>query len=380
MTVALVLSRLVETPALVDELRTLPPPAFAALVRQIGVEDAGGIVALATTEQLVAAFDEDLFANARPGEREAFDAGRFATWLEILREAGDGVAAARVAELSLDFVVHALGELMLVLDHQALLLHMADGGAAARRVDKAIDGSLSEELDGYLLVARRVDGWDAALAVVLALDRDHRAFLERVLDRCCAIAGAQLDDLDALADVLTEQDALVDAVDAEREARRAAAGHVEPRQAKAFLAHARGPFQPPRDPITRAYFRELALAPVVAAAIPDELRAAIAGVAAYHDGARTLAAPASPLGEALQRLDPATRDARMAELAYLANVLVAAGTTPAGDRYAPHAAGVEVLAVVERALVRRDACDVAAIAEVLRAVECDRLFREASAC
>ena len=36
-----------------------------------------------------------------------------------------------------------------------------------------------------------------------------------------------------------------------------------------------------------------------------------------------------------------------------------------------------VLAVVERALARRGAHDATAIADVLRAVECDRLFREA---
>ena len=35
---------------------------------EIGIEDAGEIVALATTEQIVTAFDEDLFVNARPGD------------------------------------------------------------------------------------------------------------------------------------------------------------------------------------------------------------------------------------------------------------------------------------------------------------------------
>jgi hypothetical protein len=378
MTAALILSRLVETPALVHQVRTLPPPAFAALVRGIGVEDAGAIVALATTEQLVAAFDEDLFGNARPGERETFDAGRFATWLEVLVEAGDAIAAARIAELSVDFVVHAFGQLVLVVDHQALLMRMAEGGAAARRVDKAIDSSLSQELDSYLVIARRVDGWDATLAVLLALDRDHRDFLEDVLDRCSAIAGELLDDFDALADVLRGDEALADDVEGEREARRAARGFVEPRQAKAFLAHARAAFRPERDPVTRAYFRELAAVPETdGAPLPVELADAIARAGAAD--ARALAAPASVVVDALHLLDDATYDRRMAELAYLANVLVAGATAPGGGRFTVHAASIEVLAIVERALARRGATDAAAIAAALRTVECDRLFREDAA-
>jgi hypothetical protein len=376
MTAALVLSQLVDRPQLVRGVRALPPLAFAALVRSVGVADAGALVALATTEQLVAAFDEDLFANARPGEREVFDAGRFATWLEILLEAGDGVVAARIAELSFDFVVHAFGQLVLVLDRETLLLRMAEGGAAARRADKAIESSLSEELDGHLLVARRVDGWDATLAVLLALDRDRRDYLERVLDRCSAIASACLDDLDQLADVLTEDDALADQVEAEREARRSAQGFVEPRQAKAFLACARGPFKPERDPVTRAYFRELAPAPLDSAPIPTELLGAIA-MADIDD--RLLPAPASLVVEALGLLDEATHAQRMAELVYLANVLVAGATTRDGGGYTTHAASIEVLAIVERALMRRGANDAEAFAELLRTIECDRLFREDAA-
>src|SRR5262245_2804754 len=45
---------------------------------------------------------------------------------------------------------------------------------------------------------------------------------------------------------------------AEREERRAARGFVSPADARAFLGLARRvPIEPERDPITRAYFREL---------------------------------------------------------------------------------------------------------------------------
>lgn len=71
---ASLLSRLIATPDLVRAVQALPGPTFSALVRRIGVEDAGELLALASNEQLVDAFDEDLFRNDRPGERETFDA------------------------------------------------------------------------------------------------------------------------------------------------------------------------------------------------------------------------------------------------------------------------------------------------------------------
>ena len=359
-------SRLVTSPELVRGVRALPPEAFAALVRRVGVEDAGEIVALATTEQLVAAFDEELFAG-RPGERATFDVARFTTWLEVLLEAGDAATARRASELSPDFWAHALGHLVLVLDREALMMRMGEGDARARRADKAIDASISEEIDGYLLVARRPDGWDAVMALVAALDRDHRALLEHILDCCAASARGLADDLDALCDALADAETLADDVEAEREARRAARGHVEPRAARAFLAlaHARDPG--PRDPLTRAYFRELAPAPAAPSAMPPELVAALAEA----EPTRALPSAPPPILAALRALPPDVADRRVAELAYLANVLVAALGRP------PPAAADEVLAVVARALTARGARSPDDIARVLATTEADRLFRDA---
>ncbi len=214
------LSRLIETPDLADMVRALPLTTFAALVRHVGVEDAGEIIALGTTEQLVAAFDEDLFQNTNPGERERFDVGRFVVWLEVLLEAGDSVTARRFAELSDTFVVQALSSIILVLDHDALLLQLSVGGRAAFAADKALEGCLCEEIDGYLLVSKVHDGWDAALALILALDRDDRSLLVRLLDRCAANSSEYLDDLDALSTVLSLAESLAEDIEVEREERR----------------------------------------------------------------------------------------------------------------------------------------------------------------
>lgn len=257
------LNSIIELPDLARTIQALPAQTFASLVRKVGVEDAGELVALATTEQLVQAFDEELFVDDRVGERESLDIGRFVVWLEVLLEAGDEVAADRVAELDEDFVAHALGGVLLVIEEDALRERLDDGDEDdARQVDKSLESALTEDIDGYILVAKQHDGWDAVLALVLALDRSHRALLVRLLDRLARVGSRYLDGLEELSTVLSEGESLAEDVEAAREERRSKQGYVEARAARAFLSLAR---KPPvgeerptdRDPLTRAYFREV---------------------------------------------------------------------------------------------------------------------------
>jgi hypothetical protein len=402
------LARLIETPDLVRAVRELPAPTFSALVRHVGVEDAGEIVALATTDQIVAAFDEDLFANESPGEREVFDGERFASWLEVLLEAGDDAAAGRMAELSEDFVVRAFSSLILVLDHDALRGRMSESDESACYADKAIESRLSEEIDGYLLISKRYAGWDALLALILAMDRDHRALLARVLDRCAVMAKDCLDDLDALTGMLTSEEALAEDVEAEREERRSKLGYVEPRAARSFLALAR---MPPtgniaslqRDPITRAYFRDLA--PPSSAALETcqgpprslDLIGGMGGIEpalpARPGGTRASSDAAAAFIDAMRLLSKADLQCygeRMEELAYLANVLMA-GARIGDGRLRRSEAAEAVLSTVafgaelearERRSDRSCSTVRATAAElcvVLRACAADLLFRKASA-
>ncbi|MDH5673007.1 MAG: DUF6178 family protein [Myxococcales bacterium] len=110
------LSRLLEASDLAQRLPRLPARDFSALVQHLGVHDAGELVALATTQQLQAALDEDIFASEAPGAPEEIDGGRFVTWLEVLLEAGPPAAATRVAALSEDYLTLALSKVVLVLD------------------------------------------------------------------------------------------------------------------------------------------------------------------------------------------------------------------------------------------------------------------------
>jgi hypothetical protein len=408
-TASTLMAWLVDSPDSVRTVRPLPAQTFSAVVRHIGVADAGELIALATTEQLVAAFDEDLFVNAEPGERETFDGARFVVWLEVLLEAGDDVAARRVAELSEDFVVQALSSIVLVLDHDALVARMSRGGHDAAQADKAIESALSEEIDGYLLLSRKHDGWDAALALILALDRDHRPLLVRVLDRCAELASGYIDDLDELSTVLSVGDSIAEDVEAEREERRSRLGYVEPRAARSFLALAGEPLptdveRTERDPITRAYFRDLERPAAIAHHRPAGAEALLQlrGAAADVDLAlRALPASTGEHGpseksmalvEAMRLLsdrEPQAFSERMNELVYLANVLFAgAGTAErrlrradaAEAALATVALGAEIVARQRRPVDRDRTAPTTPneLCELLRSGRADLLFRAAS--
>ena len=407
------LNHLIDLPDLARTIQSLPARTFAALVRKVGVEDAGELVALATTEQLVHAFDEDLFVSEVAGERETLDVGRFVTWLEVLLEAGDEVTADRIAELDEDFVAHALSGILLVLDEDALRERLDDSDEhEASQVDKRLESALSEDLDGYILVAKQHDGWDAALAVVLALDRNHRALLVRLLDRLARVSSRYLDDLEQLTTVLSEGESLADDVEAAREERRQRQGYVEPQAARAFLKLARKPAGPDarpaeRDPLTRAYFRELernlnvARSTVVPTA-GDALRALPPAVQRELEQAGAepgfaLVSSASPVTamsafmhawRALSHDQPVLFGERMEELAYLANVVLA-GHERDGTRLRPKAAADAVLATVCYGAVseararrakpkRKQPVSSTELAAVLRERAVDLLFRDAS--
>ncbi|HRI69269.1 MAG TPA: DUF6178 family protein [Polyangium sp.] len=396
------LTRWIDMPDLVQNVRALPPPTFSTLVRHIGVEDAGELVALATTEQLVAAFDEDLFTNVRPGERETFDPQRFVTWLEVLLEAGDDIAATKIAALSEDFVIQAVSNLVLVLDHDALMTRMSEGGDDVEVADKAIESCLSEEIDGYLLVSREHDGWDSVLTLILALDRDHRPLLVRVLDRCADMASGYIDDLDELAELLSASESLAEEVEAEREDRRNKQGFVEPRAARNFLTLAKTPLEDAaatkqRDPVTRAYFRDLE--PVVIGrtqtreevaqtsrllnALSDvvpEMPRLLPAVSDEEKG-KTIVAAMRVLGED----EPLVFQVRMDEFAYLTNVVLAGASKKDGRFELAEAAeavlatvalGAELVAQEKRG--KKRTATVAELHDVLRDCHADLLFRKAS--
>ncbi|MCL2178598.1 MAG: DUF6178 family protein [Cystobacterineae bacterium] len=402
------LNSIIELPSFARTIQALPAQSFAALVRKVGIEDAGELVALATTEQLVQMFDEDLFVSDRAGERESLNVERFVVWLEVLFEAGDEVAANRIAELDEDFVAHALGGVLLVLEEDALRNRLDDGDEdEARMVDKLLESALTEDIDGYILIAKQHDGWDAVFALVLALDQNHRALLVRLLSRLARVGSACLDDLEKLSTVLSEGESLAEDAEAAREERRSKQGYVEARAARAFLSLARKPpaddSRPTEsDPLTRAYFRDVergrprtnlhaAVQSLPAAALQELYKVDSSGVSSVLTDTIHQSTTVDVFTKALRNLgrdEPVLFGNRMEELAYLANVLVA-GYDRDGTRLRPREATDAVIATVcygallelrasQPKVQRKIRPTASKFAEVLQRRSVDLLFRVAS--
>jgi hypothetical protein len=369
-------TRILEEPALVSAVQGLPPATLRRLIDHVGLEDAGELVALATADQLCGVFDEDLWRSAGPGEEERFDPERFTLWLEVMLEVGERFAADKLAELPEDLVELALHHHVMVISLQELALLISEGDGQVP-LEKVVEDSPYLELGDYCVIARRHDGWDAVVTVLLALDERHGHLLQPMLDRLWRVTSEWIYGQGGLYQVLTSAEMLEADPAADREDRRARAGFVAATSARSFLALARKDDvatmlrAPSRDPITRAFFREYQ---------PQRLEVETAPRGPAPAGLRELLgaageAPAVPLlesvregqrgaqtllGRALTELagrDGGLHAARMSELGYLANVLLA-GAGSRGGRLRPLDAAEAVLALcslgLERSLAEGD--------------------------
>ncbi|MDD5308179.1 MAG: DUF6178 family protein, partial [Deltaproteobacteria bacterium] len=411
------LARLLDDPALVETVQRLAPRALHGLLRHIGLEDAGEIVALATTDQLRQIFDDDLWTSTGPGKDETFNADRFLLWLEVMLEAGEDFVAGKLTELPEDLVTIAFFRHVFVLDMDELAVRMAARSDDDDLTDKALEGRLSQEFDEYQAFARHHDGWDTLLAVLLALDRNDHGFFVRLLERCAAMSAEFIEDNGGLYDVFTSEEMLEADLASDREDRRAGEGFVAPSAAASLLKLCR--ITPPkeaaideRDPITRMHFRQMAAKRAEEAPSPavrgsatargsgrsadlEALIASLDGPTVAHAGTPLLlragkgrdrrTSEEALLNQALLILaekEPGRHIERRDELAYLCNVLVAGGAID-GRRVRPFEAVVGVAAACNlglEELVRsadraRGGTLAARGADVLAREGADRLFR-----
>jgi Family of unknown function (DUF6178) len=348
------LDRILETPQLARVVPQLRPEVLHRLIQHCGLEDCGELLALATPGQLTRLFDLDLWRAAGPGRDEQFDADRFGTWLEVMVDAGVSGAATTLAAMDVDLLAAGFVEHIRVFDYAAVAPFITIDGEVAPGAPFA-DGVRSE-IGGYVVIAKRVDFWDAITAVLNALADAHAAVFDRVMRGCCRLSSSR-PEIDGLDDRLTTNEQAMFDVALDREARNDAQGYVTPAQARAFLQMSRRidlrqAAMPPRDPITGAYFRDVdAQAPSpqsvphdatkpVSQTVPEAVNAIVellhnAGViprparalleAPQHSGASRLARIRAEMEIAHDRA-PDTHAIRNAELAYLANVIAAGAT------------------------------------------------------
>jgi uncharacterized protein DUF6178 len=253
------LDRILDTPQLARVVPQLRPEVLHRVIQHCGLEDCGELLALATPGQVTRLFDLDLWRAAAPGGDEQFDAARFGTWLEVMVDAGVSSAVATLAAMDVDLLAAGFVEHVRVFDYAAVAPFITLDGDVAPGAPFA-DG-VRAEIGGYVVIAKRVECWDAITAVLNALSDAHGVVFERVMRGCCRLSNSRA-EIDGLDNLLTTNEQGMFDVALGREARGDAQGYVTPAQARAFLQASRRidlrqAAVPPRDPVTAAYFREV---------------------------------------------------------------------------------------------------------------------------
>lgn len=337
------LRRVLSAPDLVATVQALPPERLGALVHEVGLEDAGELVALATTEQLEALFDDDLWQSGQDAE-ERFDAARFVLWLEVLSEAGETAIVRRLLDLPREFVCLAVAQLAYVVDLDALQSDVEMDDRYHERVERALEAATSEEWEEFCLVDRGIGGFDVLITSLFALDTEHSAVLRGILERCCDLCSIEIEERGGLVKALTRLEAAEEAARGARHKRRTQRGFVSLADARSFLKLVLGgiEYEAGRDPVSHAYFRDVYgktraredLATLAAASrSPKRLIDALGDVWVTRERVTPLETLSAAL-DVLRERDGQTFERRVAELAYLANVLVVA-SQPSQRRIRP---------------------------------------------
>jgi hypothetical protein len=223
---------------------SLAPELLHELVLRRGLDACGDLVALATPSQLTALMDLDLWRAPRPGHDDQFDSSRFVEWLETLTEVAPHTAARVLAALDPLAVVAGLTAVVRVFDPATVEPFVSlDGDLIGA---DAPDAGPSLEIGGYRIVARVQDGWDAVVAVLVALEADHADSFHRTMTECRRLSNSR-PEADGLDHLMVDEAQLRHEMAIARETRRERQGYATAADARAFLQMAR---QRPLTPVT----------------------------------------------------------------------------------------------------------------------------------
>ena len=235
------LNHLLGEPELPAIVKKLDFGVLVRLIHHVGLEDAGQIVSLATTEQLSNIFDEDLWRSRSPGQAETFDAARFGLWLEVMLEAGAASAARKIAALDENLVSLGLGRLIWVAGKGDMAMGFENGWHPEKdhSLERALAGSLSMEFEGFLIFSKDQTHWDAVCAFLAELsEMDHELFTQ-LMERCRQITIADVEDNGGSLGLFSDGEMLEEDAASEREERREGQGFVTSLSAALFLGRAR---------------------------------------------------------------------------------------------------------------------------------------------
>ena len=242
------LARLLETPFLARVVPHLTPETLHQVVRHRGLHACGELVASATPGQLTSLLDLDLWRHAEPGRDHQFDADRFGEWLEMLADAGEPVAVRTLAAFDAHLLVAGLSCYVRVFDpgifeptaqsdderpdHDQAMREgdSLEGGAGWVRAGGGpahapTNDALECEVGGYLVRARRPDGWDALVGLLVALDTEDGARFHAVMQECRRLSNSR-PEIDGPDDVFDDRAQAFHALATARERRRSRRGYV----------------------------------------------------------------------------------------------------------------------------------------------------------
>lgn len=362
---------LTDNPALPAFVRKLEPPVLKRLIEHVGLHDAGDLIALTTPEQMRDVLDESLWESLTPGRADRLRPERFLEWLDVMFEAGSAFATQRLIDLGDTFVVLNFAPLIRVIDRTVGAEHV-EGSCVCVLCQLENDNVSFEVIGEYIVTSIHEDEWDIVKTALMELEAEDSEFLYRVLARCSS--APTMRDFDADAHLLLDDETH------EREQRRERSGFVTPQMAAVFLKTTRQAArenlvaQTDYDAIAQRYFDQLAAAAAAAAEqrraetrasdeerdeapiAPVELRALESALAEAEitgdrqpqllEGPKDSREAPLELQARLDRLQltrPDVFGARLGELIFLANVLMA-GSWYQGARFTEAEAAKAALA------------------------------------
>ncbi|WP_415061656.1 DUF6178 family protein [Bdellovibrio sp.] len=266
------LNQLITNNQLVQEIQNLDAGIVRKIVHRIGLEDAGELFMLITSEQLQEVMDQDVWFSAKSGVDEKIDTNRFVTWLEVLLEVGADFAADKISEMDEDLLISVLSELVLAIDDDELALMVQeaedDKYSKNKYLEKALESVFNLDLAGYVIMSKVSIHWDVISNLLISLQKNHQDILDRILLRLQSFTLEQIDEHDGLYELLTESEKLEGDVSHKRLERREEEGYVASSSAAAFLKLiAQTPLEDlarsdEQDHISKMYFRNLKLGKV----------------------------------------------------------------------------------------------------------------------
>src|SRR5215471_15762782 len=219
------IARFENHPAMPALLKELPPRAAASLFHEVGIADAGVLMAMMPARALLLAFDESIWKSPKPHLPEKISAPDLVDWLEAWIDIGERFLVEKLDAMSDDYLTSLLSRIVIVESHSRYAVY---GEHFDAFVELCEDGR--ERFGPYIVESNVNDGVDVVREVVRALwNSDAPKFL-RLFGR--------LADLPDPVDSTRGSAATLHDIEFEREAFRESRGFVTAEGARAFFAYA----------------------------------------------------------------------------------------------------------------------------------------------